>query len=61
MTWLAEDMAKVHNSTSSASCMKDNSKITRFTDMVVKSNQTEHIMSANGVTTIGMGEDVSIS
>ena len=45
-------MAREHSSTTSVSSMKGNLKKTRCMDMVVRYNQMDHTMLANGTTTI---------
>ena len=61
MTWLEEDMEREHSSTTLVSSMKDNLKKTRCMDMVVRYNQMDHTMLANGTTTIAKVEVISNS
>ena len=56
VTWPGEGMAREHSSTTSVSSMKDNLKKTRCMDMVVRYNQMDHTMLANGTTTIAKVE-----
>ena len=56
VTWQGEGMAREHSSTTSVSSMKDNLKKTKCMDMVVRYNQMDHTMLANGTTTIAKVE-----
>ena len=59
VTWQGGGMAREHSSIDSVSSMKDNLKKTRCMDMVVRYNQMDHTMLANGTTTIGKAEVIS--